>query len=317
MLAIPLLLACLVSADDPPSPRDAVSAGLAYLQEEAVDWIRIQKCASCHHAPMMLWAASEARAHGLPVDDDAFQEVRSYTLGDPVAARLVPAESGKDKTGCLPTVYALLAARAVPPSADEPADLRTKQRLEDHLVAMQLPDGPWTHGGGRPPMLESQEILTLMTLLSLQATDDRTSPSRSLARKWLDGATTDGLQSRALRLLLAARSGDSPESLAPQIDQLLSLQRPDGGWSQAPDMPPDAFATGQALYALRVAGLPSDRPEVTRAVSFLTSTQLDDGSWPMTSRPVSPGGGPSKDLRPITFAAASWATLGLIRCMPD
>jgi hypothetical protein len=42
-------------------------------------------------------------------------------------------------------------------------------------------------------------------------------------------------------------------------------------------------------------------------------TQRDDGSWPMTSRPVKPGGDGSNSLIPITGAGSAWAVLGLAR----
>ena len=42
-------------------------------------------------------------------------------------------------------------------------------------------------------------------------------------------------------------------------------------------------------------------------------SQRDDGSWPMTSRPVKPGGEGSKSLIPITGAGSAWAVLGLVR----
>jgi hypothetical protein len=79
----------------------------------------------------------------------------------------------------------------------------------------------------------------------------------------------------------------------------------------------DAFATGQTLYALSLAGLTVDRPEVKRGVDFLVATQLPDGSWPMISR-ATPNGEPGSAslLTPITCAASSWATLGLSRLVP-
>jgi hypothetical protein len=78
-------------------------------------------------------------------------------------------------------------------------------------------------------------------------------------------------------------------------------------------MASDAWATGQALYALAHAGAKSDEPVIRRALAFLIKTQRADGSWPMTSRPVKPGGEGSKSLIPITGAGSAWAVLGLVR----
>jgi hypothetical protein len=78
-------------------------------------------------------------------------------------------------------------------------------------------------------------------------------------------------------------------------------------------MESDAWATGQALYALAHAGLKSDEPALKRAQVFLVKTQRADGSWPMTSRPIKPDGEGSKSLIPITGAGSAWAVLGLVR----
>jgi hypothetical protein len=54
-------------------------------------------------------------------------------------------------------------------------------------------------------------------------------------------------------------------------------------------MASDAWATGQALYALAHAGVKSDEPVIGRAHAFLIKTQRADGSWPMMSRQVKLG----------------------------
>jgi squalene cyclase len=103
------------------------------------------------------------------------------------------------------------------------------------------------------------------------------------------------------------------------IAELRSLQRADGGWSQTvPVLKSDAFATGQTLYVLSLAGYTADQPEMQRGINFLVATQLADGSWPMVSR-ATPNGEPGSAtlLTPITCAATSWATLGLARLTPN
>ena len=72
----------------------------------------------------------------------------------------------------------------------------------------------------------------------------------------------------------------------------------------------DAYATGQTLYVLARAGIKPDDPTMKRGVEFLTRTQREDGSWPMTSRVH------AKNLSPITGAGTAWAVLGLLRASP-
>jgi hypothetical protein len=78
-------------------------------------------------------------------------------------------------------------------------------------------------------------------------------------------------------------------------------------------MASDAWATGQALYALAHAGLKPTDPTIARAHAFLIQSQREDGSWPLTSRPKSPGDEGASNLIPITGAGSAWAVLGLTR----
>ena len=67
--------------------------------------------------------------------------------------------------------------------------------------------------------------------------------------------------------------------------ELASAQRTDGGWAQLPALPSDAYATGQALVALRESGLfnPAS-PAFIRGVKYLLGTQEPDGSWHVRGR---------------------------------
>ncbi len=83
-------------------------------------------------------------------------------------------------------------------------------------------------------------------------------------------------------------------------------------------MASDAFATGQVLYVLSLAGYTPEESALQRGIDFLVATQAEDGSWPMTSRATpddSPGS--STLLTPITCASAAWATLGLASLVPN
>jgi hypothetical protein len=114
-------------------------------------------------------------------------------------------------------------------------------------------------------------------------------------------------QGRNLRLLMNASEGKTAAELSSAIASIRAEQNADGGWSQTPDMASDAYATGQTLYVLARAGVKHEAPEMKRGVEFLTLTQREEGSWPMTSRVN------AKDLSPITAAGTAWALLGLLR----
>jgi hypothetical protein len=79
----------------------------------------------------------------------------------------------------------------------------------------------------------------------------------------------------------------------------------------------DAYATGQALTALRLSGFMAPEDEAYRRGSaFLLRTQLADGSWLVRSRsfpfqPYKESGYPHGKDQWISAAGASWATMAL------
>ncbi len=107
------------------------------------------------------------------------------------------------------------------------------------------------------------------------------------------------------------------------VDDLIRSQRADGGWAQLPGLESDAYATGQALYALRIGGGMSPTHETYRkGVANLLQTQLPDGTWLVHTRsyPVQPyfeSGFPHGPDQWISAAATSWATLSLTLALDD
>ena len=60
---------------------------------------------------------------------------------------------------------------------------------------------------------------------------------------------------------------------------LIAKQHSDGGWSQLDSMASDAYATGEALVALKEVGIAPSDASFRKGIQHLLSTQLEDGSW--------------------------------------
>jgi squalene-hopene/tetraprenyl-beta-curcumene cyclase len=119
------------------------------------------------------------------------------------------------------------------------------------------------------------------------------------------GATNEWL---AARMLIEKRHGDP----APLRKELLARQNGDGGWAWLHGGPSDAFATGQALYALSLAG-EMDAEAVSKAQRYLIGMQGADGSWAVDGLSAKPR--PSKE--PIyRYWGTAWAAIGLARTLP-
>jgi hypothetical protein len=220
--------------------------------------------------------------------------------------------------------FLAVAAQSLPSLTE--GQKQSVKLITEEIVKKQQPDGSWEFFATlrRPPINESQTTDAAWIILALQAETGPDAPEAqraalAKATAWLGAAKPSGLhQDKALKVLLGVRSGKPREALQTTIDELLALQRADGGWSQTvPGWKSDAFATGQTLYVLSLAGFTAERPEVKRGIDFLVATQKPDGSWPMLSRSTPDGSpGSAKLLTPITCTASSWATLGLARLVP-
>jgi hypothetical protein len=313
--------------------QQTVDRAIGYLQTESAAWLNTRKCAACHHAPMPLWALSEAEWQGYAIDKKYLTDTVESLLGSTeklMASRIFPNPAdppdprpqGRGLNMGLP--FLAVAARSM--TSLEEGQKQSLKLIAEEIVKKQQPDGSWEFFATlrRPPINESQttDAAWIIMALATEAGPDAPESQREALSKaiaWLDAAQPSDLhQDKALKVLMGVRSGKPPESMKTTTDELFALQRADGGWSQTvPEPTSDAFATGQTLYVLSLAGFTVDRPEIRRAIDFLVATQLPDGSWPMNSRSTPDGSpGSSKLLTPITCAASSWATLGLAKLVP-
>src|SRR5262249_30234282 len=148
------------------------------------------------------------------------------------------------------------------------------KQIAGHLLRHQEADGSWAWSSAPaknrpPPVFESDEVATLLGYAALGAQmpadpkeKSETGVAREKAVAWLAKVKpSDTTQAAALWLFVKARLGEPGKTLQLAIDRFLGRQNKDGGWGQLGDAPSDAYATGQALYVLSLAGVPSDRAE--------------------------------------------------------
>lgn len=316
-----------------PQIHQTVDRAVRHLQTECAAWLSTRRCAACHHVPMPLWALGEAERQGYAIDKKFVANTTESLLGnrDKLMSSKIfpnpadprdPRPQSRGLNMGLP--FLAVAARSLPSLTE--GQKQSLKLIAEEIVKKQQPDGSWEFFATlrRPPINESQTTDAAWIILALTGEmGPGASPSQraalSKAIAWLDAAKPSDLhQDKILKVLLGVRSGKPRKALQSTIDALLARQRADGGWSQTvPEWNSDAFATGQTLYVLSLAGFTAERPEIRRGIDFLVATQKPDGSWPMISRSTPDGSpGSAKLLTPITCAASSWATLGLARLVP-
>jgi Squalene-hopene cyclase C-terminal domain len=311
----------------PPQGRKSVERGLGFLEKDAVKWRKEHQCATCHHGTMTVWALSEARSQGYEIPADTLAETVKWTKSRLLERIDLPRDPRPGwKMVSTPAIYLALMARTVPKQDAVSAD--DLKRITGHLLRHQEADGSWAWSSAPaknrpPPFFESDEVATLLACMALGSQVPTDPKEKSKVRDALGKAAawlaktrpSDTTQAAAVRLLFKVQAGGSAKTLQPEIERFLRRQNPDGGWGQLRDAPSDAYATGQALYVLSLAGVKNDRTEVQRGVTLLVASQKKDGSWPMKSR-AHPGATASKNPVPITYFGSAWATLGLIRSLP-
>ena len=102
------------------------------------------------------------------------------------------------------------------------------------------------------------------------------------AARWLASHRPTTTEDRTMQILGLLWAGQRP--LESRVHELAAFQRADGGWGQTDGLPSDAYATGEALVALREAGIGVSDPTYRRGVEFLLRTQGQDGTWHVASR---------------------------------
>jgi hypothetical protein len=300
------------------SIRDALGRSFPLLRRADDNFLRQSGCVSCHNNSLFAMTVEAARRNGWqPIESDATRHRK--TIAPYIEAWRDRVLQGIGIPGGSDTVsYILVGLQAVGYAPDEATDA-----LAYYLLGRQRPDGAWRVQTGRPPVESSDIQVTAMSLRSLQAYAPKAQNAKYqravlLAKSWLEGAQPRSTEDRAFQLLAFAWAGAASELRLRAGQALLKEQRPDGGWGQIPSLPSDAYATGQAMVALRENSmLDVTAPQYQRGVRFLLDTQLEDGSWYVRSRsipfqPYFESGFPHGEDQWISAAATNWAAMALL-----
>lgn len=311
------------------SPREAVNASLKMLEKSMADFTRKSECLSCHQEGLGRIATGVAAAHGFKLDPTVRQlqgaRIRETLMGlRPLHEQALKNPSAMKE---LPLIEInelnagdswLLAGMA---SQNDPANGGTAA-MAKVLAKQQAADGSWTFSLPRIPMQSSNFTYTALTAKSLAAYAPAEAKVRlEKAKAWLLQTRAKTGDDRAMRLLGLKWTGANMAERRKSVEELLATQNKDGGWSQVPGMRSDAYATGQALYALRLgAGMPASDPVYARGTEYLLRTQEADGTWFVSKRaiPVNnyfDGGFPHGESQYASFNGTCWAMMALLETM--
>jgi len=305
--------------------RQAIGKSVPLLQisgQKFIDRTR-QHCASCHHS--LLTALVEEKCR-----------VKSIAFVDTFRTRRIGAVLGNLHSACNPSLqndfiaakfipaYALFSLKAEHYPPDEVTDISV-----DYLMGLQKPDGTFGAEYGRPPLESGEAHLAALCIYDIQnfaapLKATRVEQQVRRTRQWLKDYQSDILQEQVFQLLGLHWCGATPDEMQRVASQLLSRQHHDGSWSQVPTMQGDAYATGEALFALAESGvLPTSDDRYQLGLTWLLTHQDATGAWIVATRayPIQPF--VASDFPPydenqfISAAASNWASLALLEALPD
>jgi len=314
--------------------KETVERALPYLERAGEAWIEKRQCVSCHQVPFMLWSLSAAETRGYPINRSRLKKWAAWSTE--VQNFVKPAQKPDMKVAPtlaanIDTLNALLlgipdsprvvAGKASVQLANDRASAQIaivekhgstawRKMFVEALVKNQQEQGGWKPCGQLPAqkrsLEETTQVTTAWTLLALdnnQTTADR----EQLALAAIQNTNPASTEWWAVHLLLSEKRQQLNASAL--CDALIEKQQPDGGWGWLTADPSDALATGMAIYALSRHDANKNKTAISKAISFLTTSQSSDGSWkvPGTKKTTR-----NKPTPTSNYWGTAWAVIGLL-----
>jgi hypothetical protein len=298
--------------------RGAVEKAVALLQKSGPQFIKNSGCVSCHNQSLPQMAISAARKSGFTVDDKASADQTQAVLNLYSPAReMMLNEPDRIPDPAITVSYSLLGLAADGHTADP-----TTEAMSQLISMHQASDGHFRTFSVRPPIESSDFTGTALSVRALKIYGKNSDKTIAMAREWLQTAKPQTNEDKAMRLLGLTWSKADTSYLRDAALAILADQRPDGGWGQLPGLETDAYATGQALVALRNSGQVQTTDRAYRqGIDYLLRTQMRDGSWFVRSRTFPfqiyrDAGFPHGKDQFISAAGTSWAVIALSETIP-
>ena len=302
------------AAESRTNPREAISRALAVTQPVAGKFLHNGGCSSCHSQYLNGMAVGAARSAGVKTEPALENEDTRATLilrGSLQEAFFEAQEPG-DSSEAVGFALLQLASAGVPQSL-------AIDSMVHHMAAMQRKEGDWQTFEGRPPIESGEFGQTARAIRALRsfpipARKEEFEQRIQRAAAWVEKAEPLTTEDRTMQILGLVWAGHTAP--AGRVKELVGKQRTDGGWGQTDYHQSDAFATGEALWALHESGMTSSDPVYRRGVDFILRTQQEDGTWHVVSRsfgfqPYFQSGFPYEQDQWISQAGTAMAVIGL------
>lgn len=293
------------------TPREAGQKGLDWLLTEAVAWQAEQRCYGCHVQSFAMMGAAVAQGSGYNVNLSKTRQLADYLASLQTNQGYIAVGQGNDPGIMVQTVLAGMGLGQYDQTVG-PEYATTLVKLADWLVEQQTGDGAWPLDHDEAPVDQGQAMTTgaaLSTLAAAQRQQENSSYTRAIERgaAWLRTAaprTTQDLVFAVIGLKASGAANHDPD-LTRLINLLRAQHNADGGWGEIPGLGSNGYATGQVLYAYKLAGVELADESFRQGVIWLLEHQRPDGAWPQVNSQ-------QRDTsRSSQYATTMWAVIGL------
>jgi len=311
-----------ITADEPIADTFSAARAAQYLDTASLHWQKTRRCAACHTNMVYLFARPALES----ISKDSGEVRELFEVYVTERWKKAPPKEHQDTV----VVPAGLVFHDVQTTGQLAPTTREALKV---MWRFQREDGGWGwRNDGFPPMEYDEHYgVTLAALITGIAPDgyadtDEATEGLEKIRAFLKNNPPLSLHHRAMIAWTSCYVGDlmgGPQR-ATTLDELLALQRPNGGWStpglladweglKRMDGKPydtetsDAYATGFVLVVARELGTPADDPRLQRGVDWLLKNQRISGKWYTRST--------GRDGRHyLSNAGSAFAILGLQAC---
>ena len=303
-----------------PSVRDSVQRAIQLLEAAGPEFFKLNACISCHSQSIPQMAAGAVSEKGIALNAKAeklqTQSVLAVWNGFRNRLWLGDCSIGGGRVATI--TYGLLGLAAVKQPLNQTVSLVT-----NCLAVEQAADGSWSINDLRAPLGMSRIKYTALGMHGLQLYP---LPGRKaefterirIARTFLETAQPKTAQDLSFQLLGLTWAGAPAADLQKLRQKLVAMQRPDGGWAQRAELNTDAYATAQAVWALKETddGAALSKAAWSKGTEYLRRNQKADGSWHVRSRgfgfqPYRETGFPHGHDQWLSAAATGFAVIAL------
>ena len=304
--------------NDPEAIKKAINKSLPLLQTTSHTFLEnAGGCQSCHHQDLTAVNLSMAKGKGFQINEAGLDEIYDSIMHVIRTWKGALVQNDDPVAIVMSSGYQLWALWANHYKSNKLIEMLVK-----NLMERQTGEGCWVSPNPRPPLEFYSFSATALMVSAIQYYSPPSLKPEMMqriekARSWMIRTVPETNEERVFQILGLTWINGDKDFIRQQAKKLLATQHEDGGWSQLTNLETDAYATGQALYALYESGqLKTDDPAFQKGVSFLLKTQYEDGSWKVKSRsipfvPFVQNGFPHEKDQFISAAGTNWATMAL------